>query len=46
MKPVADMTLEELDAEIAAIRAVQQWRREQREATLLTAAVRSGMTAA
>jgi hypothetical protein len=46
MTAISQMTLEELDAELTAIRAVQAWRREQREAALLTAAIESGMTAA
>ncbi|CAN7701189.1 hypothetical protein [Mesorhizobium sp. LjNodule214] len=31
-KPISEMTLAELDAELAAIRAVLAWRRAQREA--------------
>lgn len=30
MTPVSQMTIEELDAELAAIRAVQEWRRKPR----------------
>jgi hypothetical protein len=46
MTPSSEITLEELAAELAAIRAVQAWRREQRESALLTAAIATGMTAA
>ncbi|MCZ8547633.1 hypothetical protein OOJ09_25895 [Mesorhizobium qingshengii] len=34
MKPYSEMSLAELDAELAAIRAVQAWRREQRMASI------------
>ncbi|ESY58307.1 hypothetical protein X744_12865 [Mesorhizobium sp. LNJC372A00] len=33
MKPTSEMTLAEIDAELAAIRAVQAWRKAQREAS-------------
>ncbi|WP_287300764.1 hypothetical protein [Mesorhizobium sp.] len=45
MKPYSQMTIEELVRELAAIRAVQAWRRKQREAALLAQAVAAGMTA-
>jgi hypothetical protein len=45
MKPIAEMSLAELEAELAAVRAVQAWRREQREASILAEAVAAGMTA-
>lgn len=37
MKPVAEMTLAELEAELAAIRAVQAWRKLRREAAICSA---------
>jgi hypothetical protein len=46
MNPYAHMTLAELEAELAAIRAVQQWRHEQREAAILADAIAAGMTVA
>ncbi len=45
MKPYSDMTLDELEAELAAIRAVQAYRKAQRETGLLAEAVAVGMTA-
>jgi hypothetical protein len=41
MTPLSDMTLSELEAELSAVRAVQEWRRAQREA-----AIRRAMAAA
>lgn len=46
MKPYSEMTMAELAAELVAIRAVQAWRRAQREAAILATAIATGMTVA